>query len=193
MISKKTFIILSVILGLALAFYVLKVFVFSEKNKSQVEKEIFEAKLNSVSTNLLVKDVKKSVEFYRDKLGFKLYKTFPDAEEITLAVLQFNSLYIMLQDEEIFKEEKPVYVGGEIPPSFSLYLEVDDANAIYQKLKSEEVEIVQDYQPLFYGRKEFSIKDLDGHIITFSEIDMDQFDEIDSLEYEREKYFNRLK
>jgi uncharacterized glyoxalase superfamily protein PhnB len=193
MISKKTFIILSVILGLALAFYVLKVFVFSEKNKSQVEKEIFEAKLNSVSTNLLVKDVKKSVEFYRDKLGFKLYKTFPNAEEITLAVLQFNSLYIMLQDEEIFKEEKPVYVGGEIPASFSLYLEVDDANAIYQKLKSEEVEIVQDYQPLFYGRKEFSIKDLDGHIITFSEIDMDQFDEIDSLEYEREKYFNRLK
>jgi uncharacterized glyoxalase superfamily protein PhnB len=192
MISKKTFIILSVILGLALAFYVLKVFVFSEKNKSQLEKEIFEAKLNSVSTNLLVKDVKKSVEFYKDKLGFKLYKTFPDAEKITLAVLQFNSLYIMLQDEEIFKEEKPVYVGGEIPASFSLYLEVDNADSLYEKLKNE-VPIVQDYQPLFYGRKEFSIKDLDGHIITFSEIDKDQFDEIDSLEYEREKYFNRLK
>lgn len=193
MITKKTFITLSILLALTAALYVLKDLIFSESNKSQLERELFEEKLSSLATNLLVTDVKESVLFYKDKLGFKLYKIFPDEEDATLAVLEFDGLYIMLQDKEIFKEEKPVYVGGEIPASFSLYLEVDNADSIYQRLIGEEIEIVQDYQPMFYGRKEFSIKDLDGHIITFSEIDKDQFDEIDSLMYEKDKYFNRLK
>ncbi|MBX3006407.1 MAG: VOC family protein [Melioribacteraceae bacterium] len=193
MISKKTFIILSIFLALTATLYFLYVFITEGNKQSQLEREIFEEKLNSLTTNLLVADVKKSVAFYKDKLGFNLYSIFPDSEEATLAVLQFGRLYIMLQDKEIFKEDKPVYVGGEIPASFSLYIEVNNADSIYKRLIVEEVEVVQDYQPMFYGRKEFSIKDPDGHIITFSEIDKDQFDEIDSLNLELDKYFNRLK
>ena len=86
----------------------------------------------------------------------------------TLAVVEHKKKYVMFQDKKLFEEKKPVYIGGTITPSFSLLIDVDDAKNLYDKLK-EELEIVQELQLMFYGQYEFSVKDLNGYIITFSE------------------------
>jgi uncharacterized glyoxalase superfamily protein PhnB len=185
----KTAKILLFVFILGVVFVSIKLLLIDSSEKD--EYDLFGEKLESLTTNLLVENVDSSIQFYEKYVGFKLYKKFPFEGEINFAVLEYERKYIMLQDKEIFKEDKPVYVGGEIPASFSLYIEVDNADSIYKRLIVEEVEVVQDYQPMFYGRKEFSIKDLDGHIITFSESDKEQFDEIDSLNFEFDKYFNR--
>lgn len=139
-------------------------------NKDRIDKydEAFERMLESVATILLVEDVDRSIEFYQKYFGFKLYNRFPTEGKATLAVVERNKLYVMFQDKLIFNEKKPEYIGGNISPSFSLLIDIDDAKKLYDQLK-QEVDIVQELQLMFYNQYEFSVKDPDGYIITFSE------------------------
>jgi len=160
------FIILSIIVVTAVV--AVRYFFIVDEEQNYINQLEFEEKLKSTAKILLVDDVSASIDFYAKHIGFSLYKVFPLEGKPTLAVLSLRKHYIMLQDKRIFYEEKPKYIGGEIEPSFSLYIDAENVDSLYNSMK-DELEIVQDYQLMFYERYEFSVKDLDGHIITFSE------------------------
>jgi len=161
---KKTIAVISIIIVLIV---IIATTVLLYKNNN--DKIFIETNdLDSQVAALLVDDVNETIKFYEKYFGFSLYKKYPFEGNITLAVMEYRKLYVMFQDRQLYEEKKQIYLHGEISPSFVLYIDVDSAKALYDKLK-DELEVVQDYQLMFYGRNEFSVKDLNGYIITFSE------------------------
>lgn len=49
------------------------------------------------------------------------------------------------------------------------YLEVENIDELYKKYKSRQVEILSDIGNKPWGQREFSIRTIDGHRITFGE------------------------
>lgn len=163
--KRKLFYVL-LVLVIVVVIVGIKLFLFQSDEKIFYEKS--NDRLESITTNLLVDDVNSAAAFYKKYFGFKLYKLFPEEGRATLAVMELRKLYVMFQDRKNFEEEKPMYIGGTIEPSFSLYIDYKGAKELYNRLK-DSLEIVQEYQLMFYGRYEFSVKDLNGYIITFSD------------------------
>ncbi len=163
--SRIIKIVLSIGLALILV-WLLKAYL--SKDEKEIYDDSFERMLESVATVLPVDNVNESVEFYKKYFGFTLYNIFPDEGDATLAVVERKKLYVMFQDRKVFQEEDKKYISGEIDPSFSLLIDTDNAYALYDSLKTK-LEVVQELQLMFYGQLEFSVRDLNGYIITFSQ------------------------
>jgi len=161
---RKWILFITIFISLTVLFILFKSLVSSEENLFTENGDY----LNSVATILLVENVDSSVAFYKKFFGFNEYKRFPFEGRATLAVIEYKKLYVMFQDREVFEEKKKKFIGGSIEPSFSLYVDFKGAKELYERVKDHLI-IIQEYQLMFYDRYEFSVKDLDGYIITFSE------------------------
>jgi len=127
-----------------------------------------------LTPNLMVEDVRKSVEFYTDVQGFKLNmfvsensKTIENhlegGKKYVYAMVSRDEVYFMLMKKDIFEEDLPMLKGTPIGASVSFYIEVDDINAVYDEIK-EKTEIAKGLETTWYGMQEFYIKDCNGYI-----------------------------
>lgn len=124
--------------------------------------------IKKIIPNLMVNDVNQTIEFYKYIAGFEVITTVPDTGHFDFAILAKDGVELMVQRNENYVEEFPVFRGKEIGGTFSLFIEVDDILPIYDKA-SAQTEIVKELHQTFYGTKEFSLKDNNGYILTFSE------------------------
>ena len=123
----------------------------------------------NMTTNLMVKSVDKAIAFYQDILGFSVVASVPGKkDEMQFAMLSKDNLMLMMQERSNFIEEYPVLNTEQVHPSISLYIMVDNFDALYQELKSK-YPLNTDLHTSFYGAKEFAITDMDGYVITFTE------------------------
>jgi len=133
--------------------------------------------MKTLTPNLAVKNIKETISFYRDILGFELMMAVPEdqsgfgveideSKHYIWAMMQNGGVKLMLQEKENLKEDIGDFFD-DIGASVSLYIEVDDVDALYKKL-SEKVEIVKDIETTWYGMREFYIKDCNGYILAFA-------------------------
>lgn len=125
--------------------------------------------IKRITTNLMVMDVNQTADFYRKIVGFDLVTTVPDTGSYDFAILSKDGIEIMLQKNENMIREYPVFENKEIGGTFTLFFEVYDILTIYEKA-STQAQIVKELHQTFYGTKEFSMKDNNGYILTFSEL-----------------------
>lgn len=121
-----------------------------------------------MTPNLMVVDVEKSIQFYRDKLGFKVAITVPDSGPKDFAILQRDQVELMLQSRTSLLTDIPTVGSRGINPSVVLYVEVDDIHEIHDKVKSD-VKVVKALGKTFYGMTEFYVQDLDSYVIGFAQ------------------------
>jgi len=119
--------------------------------------------------NLMVKNVKKTVDFYTNILGFNLIASVPETGDWVFAIVQSGNIMFMFQEENSLKEEYPQLSrfspdGGGL----TFYIHVTDIHALYEKLK-DKVTIAKDLHQTFYGATDFAIEDCNGYILTFSQ------------------------
>jgi catechol 2,3-dioxygenase-like lactoylglutathione lyase family enzyme len=108
---------------------------------------------------LAVKDLKKSAEFYKSKLGFQTVW-----EGGGWHFVNRDSINIMLGE---CPDEKP---ASEINShSYFAYFEVENIDGLAEEFRLRQVEILHDLENKVWGQREFSIKTIDGHRITFGE------------------------
>jgi uncharacterized glyoxalase superfamily protein PhnB len=133
--------------------------------------------MKSLSPNLAVKDIKQTVSYYQDNFGFEIEMLVDSLQEdfspeikkdkdYIWALIKKGDVSLMLQEENSMKED----IGNffkEIGASITLYIEVDDVDTLYEKVK-ENVEILKPVYTTWYGQKEFYIKDINGYILGFS-------------------------
>ena len=125
-------------------------------------------KFASVTPNLIVRDVAKSLAFYRDILGFDIKETVPDNEPFVFVMLARDGVPVFLNDNKAVEHE---YAGadaltrGGTVAMFFIISGVDE----YHAMVAPKVNIVMPLKTQFYGMREFAITDPDGHIITFAE------------------------
>jgi catechol 2,3-dioxygenase-like lactoylglutathione lyase family enzyme len=130
-------------------------------------------KLMSAIPALPVKDIKKSIDFYHEKLGFTI-----DHSERGYGVISYHEveIHLWLADDEEWRNrsegECPVISGAEsfISGTASCRLEVEVIDELYHLLKPKNVfhpNTTLGDRP--WGFREFDVLDLDGNLITFFE------------------------
>jgi len=119
-----------------------------------------------ISPMLAVRNMKQTIQFYRDSLGFKIGMTFPDSNNPEYADLSRDGMVLMFIPAEnigIGREEK-LGVG------VNMYMQIDgDIDKYYNELKDKGVKIVVDIKDEPYGIRDFTIEDIDGYKLTFNQ------------------------
>lgn len=135
--------------------------------------------MKKLTPNLMISDVNKTVEFYKNNLGFELVMAttetqdavltdIPEGKKVVYALMKNDSVEIMFQTEKSLKEDVPAFKNVRIGASISLYIEVENVEDFYNKIK-EKVEVVKDLFTTWYGMKEFYIRDSNGYVLCFAQ------------------------
>lgn len=122
----------------------------------------------TITTNIMVKDVKETICFYEEKLGFKKVLSVPEEGEVfDFAIINKDNISIMFQEQKSLLKEYPTLKKDEIIPTMTLFITVKDVNGVYQELKNK-VTFASELHKTFYGKDEFAIFDNNGNILTIS-------------------------
>lgn len=129
-------------------------------------------KFESITSNLMVEDVDKTVNYYKKVLGFKLEISVPkDDGKLQWAMVSRDSVDIMLHERANIIEEMPELEGTEPGGgSITLFVKMEGIDKFYEEVsKKNDTDIIKEPHTTFYGMKEFILRDINGYIITFAE------------------------
>jgi len=123
--------------------------------------------MGDISPLLAVRNMKQTIEFYNNSLGFEQGMTFPDADNPEYTDLSKDGMVLMFipaQNHGIGSEEK-LGIGVNI------YMNIDgDIDEYYNELKNRNVRVAVEIKDETYGVRDFTVEDIDGYKLTFSQI-----------------------
>lgn len=125
--------------------------------------------LNSLTPNLMVNDVEETIEYYTDILGFTLLRTVPEQGKLDWAMVKQNDVLMMFQSAKSLKNSLPRLKGEKPGGGLTFYIKVDDITQLHAQLTENGAEIISELDKTFYDTLEFSIVDVNGYVLTFSE------------------------
>jgi uncharacterized glyoxalase superfamily protein PhnB len=123
--------------------------------------------MGNISPTLAVRDMKATIAFYKETLGFKMGLAFPDAtspEYVDLSKDGMVLMFIPAKNAGLRSREK-LGVG------VNLYMQIDgDIDQYYKKLKRKDVKITADIKDEPFGIRDFTIEDINGYKLTFNQV-----------------------
>ena len=136
-------------------------------------------KINRLTPNFEVTDIRKTVEFYQNTLGFSLVMAVPETQDGIEQTLLDNKeyYYVVMQrdDVEFMFERSDKYLSDAdflqtkpIGASVSFYMEVTGIEDFYNEIKRKKVETTE-LKLMWYGMREFYMKDINGYVLGFAE------------------------
>jgi len=126
--------------------------------------------MESLSPNLMVRNVNESVVFYEEQLGFQLIVSVPDEGVFNWAMVTNGQVNIMFQTRESIDDELTYFENQPIGGTFSLYIRIKNIEEYFKKIK-DKVRILKPLDKTFYGATEFTIADINGYVLTFAGAD----------------------
>jgi predicted enzyme related to lactoylglutathione lyase len=121
--------------------------------------------LTGHATVLLVQDVRRATEYYRDALGFdvELYDRIPD--HYGYAHRDGCHVHFARFDGATARPNSAV-----VPPDmFDAYFYVDDVDGLHGEVVERGAELVHGLVDQGYGLREFRVRDPDGYILAFGQ------------------------
>ena len=112
--------------------------------------------LCGAATVFVVRDVVRSVEYFRDVLGFRTEFTY--GEPTFYAGVERDDVVIHLQAASETKRQ---------PGHGAVNVFVTDVDALYQELKSRGANTLNEPKDYPYGMRNFHVHDLDGNQLCF--------------------------
>jgi hypothetical protein len=116
---------------------------------------------------LLVDDVVKSGEYWRDILGFNLGQYFGSPPGFV--IMQRNSARVMLRQVPAAARPGAISNTTKQPEALDLYIWVSDIISLHDDLKARGADIVNPPE-IEDGRNEMLVRDLNGYIVCFGEV-----------------------
>ena len=126
--------------------------------------------LQKLTPNLIVSDVQRSIDFYRDVLEFTVSQTVPDHGPFVFAIVTRGGVEVFLNAPEPARAEYPALAERDIGGTLTLFINVTGIRQAYEQLK-DRVTVVMPLEKKWYGPTEFAFTDPDGYVITFAEIE----------------------
>ena len=126
--------------------------------------------LQKLTPNLIVADVQRSIDFYRDVLEFTVTQTVPEQGPLVFAIVQRGGVEVFLNAPEPARAEYPALAAREIGGSLTLFMHVKGVRAAHEQLKNR-VPVVMPLEKKWYGVTEFAFTDPDGYVVTFAEVE----------------------
>lgn len=120
-------------------------------------------KLTNMCPVLVSEDIKKTVSFYVEKLGFNYAKHYDKIENF--ATLYRDSIELIVVQAKFGKMESNTKRYGT---GYDVYIDpntIEGVDIIYQEFLSKGVKVVQEPKRTEYGSYEFVIEDIDGRLI----------------------------
>lgn len=134
--------------------------------------------LKKLTPNLMVRDVRRSVAFYVDVLGFEpvafvsgengMESGLVPGRRYVWALVRSGAVEVMLQAEESLRTDVEVLSKCPIGSSATLYCETDDVGELYGRVRAG-AEIVKELSTAWYGADEFYVRDPDGYVLAFAQ------------------------
>jgi len=123
------------------------------------------ASLSFISPFFIVTDLKASVGFYVDKLGFEIRYIGPDDDPFW-AIVGRDNISIMLK--AIADEIKPIpnHTRHEWA-RWDAYISTNDPDALFEEYSSAEITFHQPLRNDGDGLRGFEVKDADGYVLFF--------------------------
>jgi uncharacterized glyoxalase superfamily protein PhnB len=122
--------------------------------------------MDSISPNIFVKDINKTIEFYK-LLGFSVVMTVPDEGDLVWVMMTCGNVTFMFQTFDSLGSDLPS-VKRQDGGSLLLYIQIKGIRDLHDRIKNK-VNIIKGLEKAFYGATEFSIQDINGYILTFAE------------------------
>ena len=124
--------------------------------------------LKSLTPNLIVSNVERSITFYRDTLGFDVETTVPEITPYVFAIVTSGGVRIFFNAPEAAVTEYPVLGRRPLGGTLTLFIEVTGIRELYGRLLPI-VKVVMPIEVKWYGQTEFAFEDPDGYVITIAE------------------------
>ncbi len=124
--------------------------------------------MESLTPNIMVNDVNKTVEYYKNLFDFELVMSVPEKGKFDWAMMKNGKAMIMFQEKENLAKEIKSLQNKPLGASMILYIQTKNIDVLYEKVKHRE-KIIKEPAVTLYGAKEFSMTDLNGYILTFAE------------------------
>ena len=116
----------------------------------------------------MVNDVNATIRWYADMFGARTVVTVPEEGAFDFALVRIGDVEIMFEKPDSLSDGISALQNLPIGGSFTLYVDVDDVDALHAKVKDRGAEIVKDLQETFYGTREFYMKDCNGYVLTLA-------------------------
>ena len=122
--------------------------------------------MDSISPNIFVKDINKTIDFYK-QLGFELTMTVPDKGDYIWAMMACGNVTFMFQTFASLADELPE-INRKDGGSLLFYIKIKNIRTFFDNIKNKVI-VVKGLEKTFYGATEFSIQDNNNYILTFAE------------------------
>ena len=122
----------------------------------------------SVTPNLLVQDIDRSAAFYRDLLGFSVKQSVPEQSPFVFLWMERDGVPVFLNDSNAVEHDLPGATSRTSGGTATLYFVVTGVDALHETVAAH-ASVLMPLKTQFYGMREFSIHDPDGHLLTFAE------------------------
>jgi len=122
--------------------------------------------VSSVVALLSVVDMRKSLAFYRDVLGFEVESRWEPEGVLHWAMLRLGGAHLMLNSRFETAEEAAAFKPAAQLNDVTLYFSCKDANEAYRDLKAKGCAIAEP-ETTFYGARQLFIRDPDGYQLCF--------------------------
>jgi uncharacterized glyoxalase superfamily protein PhnB len=113
------------------------------------------AKLSRIAPELPVSNLKESVKYYQQKLGFQVAMEMPGGN---YAIVERDDIAIHLFQDD-----------ARSPSSVGIHIFTEDLETLYTELKSHGARISQEIQRKPWGNRDFRVNDDSGNEIKFTE------------------------
>ena len=120
-------------------------------------------RLTNVCPVLISEDIKKTVDFYVEKLGFKYAKHYDKIENF--ATIYRDSIELIIVQAKFGKIESNTKRHGA---GYDLYISpdiIEGVDLLYQEFAAKGVKITVEPRRTDYGSYEFVVEDIDGRLI----------------------------
>jgi uncharacterized glyoxalase superfamily protein PhnB len=135
---------------------------------------------------LTVKDMKKSVPFYRDQLGFEIAEAWPDRDNPMWANLTLAGQSIMLgaamssedmgdcgggdagaQKKALYEKAMKDFRSNKPGVGVIVYVTAENVDEYHKRVRSKGVKPITEPTTEFYGIRDFLVEDPDGYQLMF--------------------------
>jgi PhnB protein len=124
----------------------------------------------AIEPHLWTQSLSSAVAWYRDVLGFEPSAWFPDESAPTWCQMRRGDVSLMIaappdpdqlaDHQQYLRAVAPRLAAGGGP--LSLYLHVDDVDAVHTSALAAGADIVEDIWDAWWGGRQFSVADPDG-------------------------------
>jgi uncharacterized glyoxalase superfamily protein PhnB len=119
-------------------------------------------RLKDLIPMLETEDLKQTIRFYTEILGFKCQGVYPDEGDPCWASLTKNEVVLMFSVKDADADVDGIILTG------SLYFYPENINELWKNLK-DKVPVIYPLEDFQYGMREFGIKDNNGYLLQFGQ------------------------